>query len=140
MKSSKKVGEILTENAKNVDNKLLNDIKNDEKLSKDKKNDFLVLAAIFMEDFSANLNKTSIELNEDNPFGIDIWYEFLNYPCVRSYLTSFKNEKMLKVADAGIMEGDTKAVKMKDALSNQNKANNANYIIVRLPEKVDFTE
>lgn len=123
-----------------ADNKLIQDIRNDKKLSENKRGDFEVLAAIFLEDFANNITKTSLDLNEEYPYGIDMWLEFLNYPVVNAYITSFKNEKMMKIADQGILEGNNQAMKLKQALSSDSKVNNSNYIIVRVPEKRKFDE
>ena len=122
------------------ENKLINDIRNDKKLSENKRGDFEVLAAIFLEDFANNITKTSLDLNEEYPYGIDMWLEFLNYPVVNAYINSFKNEKMMKIADQGILDGNNQAIKLKQALADGNKSNNSNYIIVRVPEKRRFDE
>ncbi len=125
------------------DNVLLDLIKNDENLKKkenrEQKMSYISLATLFMEKFDENINKTSIEMNNTIPVGVDTWKEFLNYPVVRKYIQSFRDEKIMNVADTGLMEGDKNAVNIKKAMENRGPAiNNSNIIIIRLPEKVDF--
>jgi len=124
-------------------NVLLELIKNDENLKKkenrEQRMSYLSLATLFMEKFDANINKTSIEMNNTVPVGVDTWKDFLNYPVVRKYIQSFRDEKIMNVADTGLMEGDKNAVNIKKAMENRGPAiNNSNIILIRLPEKQDF--
>lgn len=124
-------------------NVLLDLIKNDENLKKpenrEQKMSYISLATLFMEKFDENINKTSIEMNNTIPVGVDTWKEFLNYPVVRKYIQSFRDEKIMNAADTGLMEGDKNAVNIKKAMENRGPAiNNSNIIIIRLPEKSDF--
>lgn len=124
-------------------NVLLDLIKNDENLKKpenrEQKMSYISLATLFMEKFDENINKTSIEMNNTIPVGVDTWKEFLNYPVVRKYIQSFRDEKIMNVADTGLMEGDKNAVNIKKAMENRGPAiNNSNIILIRIPEKVDF--
>lgn len=126
-------------NIKKVENQLISLLKADEKLPKDKKMSYLAIANLFLENFDKNIDKTSIELNKDIPIGIDTWKEFLNYPVVRKYIQSFKDEKIMKVADSGLMQGDKNAIGIKKVMQGNGPAvNNSNIVIIRLPEKVDF--
>ena len=136
MKTEEKIAKLLAKK----DNKLLLDIENDEKLSEERKSDFQVLAAALLSDFEQNIDKTSIELNDIHPYGIDNWYAFLTYPCVKSYIEAFKNEKMILRAERGILDGESSALKIKETISNRSKTDNSNFIIVRVPEKIDFKE
>ena len=124
-------------------NVLLELIKNDENLKKkenrEQRMSYLSLATLFMEKFDENINKTSIEMNNTVPVGVDTWKDFLNYPVVRKYIQSFRDEKIMNVADTGLMEGDKNAVNIKRAMESRGPAiNNSNIILIRLPEKADF--
>lgn len=128
---------------KQKNNVLLDLIKNDDNLKKkenrEQKMSYLSLATLFMEKFDENINKTSIEMNNTIPVGIDTWKDFLNYPVVRKYIQSFRDEKIMNVADSGLMEGNKNAVNIKKAMENRGPAiNNSNIILIRIPEKVDF--
>ncbi len=135
--------EKLKKNVKKKQNVLLDLIKNDDNLKKkenrEQRMSYISLATLFMEKFDENINKTSIEMNNTIPLGVDTWKEFLNYPVVRKYIQSFRDEKIMNVADTGLMEGDKNAVNIKKAMENRGPAiNNSNIILIRIPEKVDF--
>lgn len=128
---------------KRKNNVLLELIKNDENLKKkenrEQKMSYLSLATLFMEKFDENINKTSIEMNNTIPVGVDTWKDFLNYPVIRKYIQSFRDEKIMNVADTGLMEGDKNAVNIKKAMENRGPTiNNSNIILIRIPEKQDF--
>lgn len=128
---------------KKKNNVLLDLIKKDETLNKkenrEQKMSYLSLATLFMEKFDENINKTSIEMNNSIPVGVDTWKEFLNYPVVRKYIQSFRDEKIMNVADSELMEGNKNAVNIKKAMENRGPViNNSNIILIRIPEKVDF--
>lgn len=128
---------------KKKNNVLLDLIKKDETLNKkenrEQKMSYLSLATLFMEKFDENINKTSIEMNNSIPVGVDTWKEFLNYPVVRKYIQSFRDEKIMNVADSGLMEGNKNAVNIKKAMEGRGPAiNNSNIILIRIPEKVNF--
>ena len=128
---------------KQKNNVLLDLIKNDEKLklkeNREQKMSYISLATIFMEKFDENINKTSIEMNNTVPVGVDTWKDFLNYPVVRKYIQSFRDEKIMNVADTGLMEGDKNAVNIKKAMENRGPTiNNSNIVLIRIPEKVEF--
>ena len=122
---------------------LIDLIKNDDNLKKKEnrelKMSYISLATLFMEKFDENINKTSIEMDSAIPVGVDTWKEFLNYPVVRKYIQSFRDEKIMNVADTGLMEGDKNAVNIKKAMEGRGPAiNNSNIILIRLPEKQNF--
>ena len=128
---------------KKKNNVLLELIKNDENLKKkenrEQKMSYISLATLFMEKFDENINKTSIEMNNSIPVGVDTWKEFLNYPVVRKYIQSFRDEKIMNVADSGLMEGDKNAVNIKKAMENRGPTiNNSNIVLIRIPEKSNF--
>lgn len=126
------------------ESELIKNLKNDEKLREDP--DFrmgmISMANMFLEDFANNIYRTSIEMNEKIPFfSIDAWKDFLNYPIVRKYIKSFKDEKINMTADQGLAEGDKGAVSIKKAIQEGGpQINNSNLILVRLPEKRDWEE
>ena len=137
----------MTKNSKiseENESELIKNLKNDEKLRQDP--DFrmgmISMANMFLEDFANNIYRTSIEMNEKIPFfSIDAWKDFLNYPIVRKYIKSFKDEKISMTADQGLAEGDKGAVSIKKAIQEGGpQINNSNLILIRLPEKRDWEE
>lgn len=135
--------ELIKKNIKKKENGLLELIKNDDNLKKkenrEQKMSYISLATLFMEKFDENINKTSIEMNNTVPVGVDTWKDFLNYPVVRKYIQSFRDEKIMNVADKGLMDGDKNAVNIKKSMEDRGPiVNNSNIILIRLPEKVDF--
>lgn len=135
--------ELIKKNIKKKENGLLELIKNDDNLKKkenrEQKMSYISLATLFMEKFDENINKTSIEMNNTVPVGVDTWKDFLNYPVVRKYIQSFRDEKIMNVADKGLMDGDKNAVNIKKSMEDRGPVvNNSNIILIRLPEKQDF--
>lgn len=133
----------LSRKVKKKQNVLLDLIKNDEKLklkeNREQRMSYISLATIFMEKFDENINKTSIEMNNTIPLGVDTWKDFLNYPVVRKYIQSFKDEKIMNVAETGLMEGNKNAVSIKKSMEDRGPViNNSNIVLIRLPEKQDF--
>ena len=133
-----------TKNDKNIEeneNKLITLLKNDEKLKEDPQSriGMISMASMFLEDLSDNIYKTSIEMNLKIPyFSVDTWKDFLNYPVVRKYIKSFRDEKINMVADQGLAEGDKSAVSIKKAIQDGGpQVNNSNIVLIRLPEKRD---
>lgn len=124
------------------DKKLVSLIRKDTKLSREEIMQYAAMAEIYLEDFKENLNKTSIELHEKHPdASIDEWREFLNVPVIRKYIQGFKDEQINIIADAGLMEGDKDAVNIKRVMEAKGPTvNNSNFILIRLPDKVDFNE
>lgn len=127
-----------------VENELIKSIKKDAKLTEnpDLKMEMISMATVFLKDFSENMYKTSIEMNSKIPFyTIDEWKDFLNYPVVRKYIKSFRDEKINMMADQGLAEGDKSAVSIKKAMQEGGPAvNNSNLILIRLPEKKDWED
>lgn len=126
------------------ESKLLQDLRNDEKLREnpDLRMGYLSMASMFLEKFADYLYKTSIEMHEEIPyFSIDAWREFLNYPIVRRYIKSFKDEKINMYADQSLATGDKGAVSIKKAMQEGGpQVNNSNIVLIRLPEKVEWEE
>lgn len=131
----------IDKNSEEKENKLIESLKNDEKLREDPeyRMGIISMASMFLEDLSDNIYKTSIEMNLKIPyFSIDAWKDFLNYPIVRKYIKSFRDEKINMVADQGLAEGDKSAVSIKKAIQDGGpQINNSNLILIRLPEKND---
>ena len=128
-----------TKQVKQKESKLILGLKKDAKLDKETKSEYLSIATIFLEKFSENINKTSIELNKEIPLGVDTWKDFLNYPIVRQYIQSFKDEEINLRADKELMQGNKDAVNIKKVMQNSGPAvNNSNIVLIRLPEKVDM--
>lgn len=129
------------QNDEKSESKLIEMLKNDEKLREnpDFRMEILSQATMFLEDFGNNMYLTSIEIHEKIPyFSIDAWKEFLNYPIVRKYIKSFKDEKINIAAEQGLAEGDKNALGIKRAMDNSITTNNSNIVLIRLPEKRDF--
>lgn len=126
------------------ENELIKNLKNDEKLREnpDFRMEMISMATLFLDDLANNIYKTSIEMNAIVPYyTIDAWKEFLNYPIVRKYIKSFRDEKINIVADQGLAEGDRSAVTIKKAIQEGGpQINNSNLILIRLPEKKDWEE
>ena len=146
-KNTQKITKIGKKDEKEPENEneLIKNLKNDEKLREnpDKRMGMISMATMFLEDFSENMYKTSIEMNSKIPFyTIDAWKDFLNYPVVRKYIKSFRDEKINMVADQGLAEGDKSAVSIKKAIQDGGpQVNNSNIVLIRLPEKrEDFLE
>lgn len=133
-----------SKNVEETENELIKNLKNDEKLREDpdKRMGMISMATMFLENFKDNIYKTSIEMNADIPFySIDAWKDFLNYPVVRKYIKSFRDEKINMMADQGLAEGDRGAVSIKKAMQEGGPAiNNSNLILIRLPEKKDWED
>ena len=125
-KNIKKIVKIDKKEPEN-ENELIKNLKNDEKL---RENPDKRMGMIY---------KTSIEINSKVPFyTIDAWKDFLNYPSVRKYIKSFRDEKINMMADQGLAEGDKGAVSIKKAMQESGpQVNNSNIVLIRLPEKRD---
>ncbi len=127
---------------KRKENGLLDRLKNDPGLDKDKnmRREYLALAKIYTDDFEQNLNKTSMELDNmyyDLDIGVDTWKAFLEYPLVDTYLEAFRNEKMLAEADSRIMSGDNPqhALKVREEISKRGKVTDrSNFVLMFLPD------
>lgn len=125
---------------KNRESQLITALSADPKLEGDRKAEFISMARLFLENFKENMYKTSLEMDEIHPLGQDIWRDFLNYPIVRKYIQSFVSEKIGSIVDAGMMEGNKDAVNIKKAFDANGPAiNNSNIILIRLPEKKDWS-
>lgn len=124
-----------------TESKLILELKADPKLMEDpeKRMEYVSMATMFLEDFSNNIYKTSIEMYDIIPyFSIDVWREFLNYPVVRKYIKAFKDEQISAVAERGMAEGDKNALGIKKAMDGSlSGANNSNIVLIRLPERKD---
>ena len=127
------------------DSELVKLLRKDDKLKSDPDRymGMVAMAELFMKDFSDNMYKTSIELHSLGipycAYSIDSWKDFLNYPIVSKYIKSFRDEKINMMADQGLAEGDKSAVSIKKAMQEGGPAiNNANIVLIRLPEKKEY--
>lgn len=124
---------------KDRESRLVELIKADTKLDSAKRMEYISMANLYLEDFATNIKLTSIEINEKHPSSIDAWKDFLEYPVVRQYIQSFRDEAISKVADAGLMKGEKDAIGIKKVMQQNGPAiNNSNIVLIRVPEKVDF--
>lgn len=133
------------ENSSENETELIKMLKNDGKLKEkpDFRMQMIALATMFMEDFENNMYKTSIELHSlpapYNFYSIDAWKEFLNYPIVRKYIKSFRDEQINMMADTALAGGDKSAVSIKKAMQEGGPSiNNSNIVLIRLPEKKEW--
>lgn len=133
------ISKSSTKNIAKKENQLLVRLRKDEKLDKTTKMSYISIANIYLDNFDENINKTSIDMNKEYPLGIDTWKDFLNYPIVRQYIQSFRDEQISQIADKGLMEGDKDAVSIKKVMQDKGPTiNNSNIVVIRLPEKRDF--
>lgn len=133
------ISKSSTRNIAKKENQLLVRLREDEKLDKTTKMSYISIANIYLDNFDENINKTSIDMNKEYPLGIDTWKDFLNYPIVRQYIQSFRDEQISQIADKGLMEGDKDAVSIKKVMQDKGPTiNNSNIVVIRLPEKRDF--
>lgn len=133
------ISKSSTKNIAKKENQLLVRLRADEKLDKTTKMSYISIANIYLDNFDENINKTSIDMNKEYPLGIDTWKDFLNYPIVRQYIQSFRDEQISQIADKGLMEGDKDAVSIKKVMQDKGPTiNNSNIVVIRLPEKRDF--
>jgi len=110
----------------------------DTKLDEEIKMEYLVLAQNFVEEFKDNLFKSSIELDDAFPFGLDTWQKFLNYAPIKRYLETFKNEIISQSATISMVSGNkTKdAIALRKELERDNSENTfENFVVFRLPLK-----
>lgn len=122
-------------------------ITEDRNLDEDKslKYEFISYAQMFDQDLEANLELTSIQLNEkyatDNVSG---WRKFLKHNSVRKYVNDFLDEIAEKSAQKRLSEdvektGDALKVKaMIDAKSNETENNR--FILWFVPQKDYLSE
>ena len=86
---------------------------------------FKSYAVMFSDDLVANLDLTSIELDEkymtDNPVS---WRRFLNHPSVKRFVDGFLNERAEKQAMKQMGEGyqkTTDALKVKEMVDSKKE-------------------
>ena len=107
-----------------------------EKLERHVKDKYLEMAQLFVMEFSVNIMRSSIELSEVyREYSMDDWKEFLSYPQIQKYNTSFKNEMISQTADVQLLAGDKtgNAVKVREMLSKGQTQNNSNIVVMLLP-------
>lgn len=119
--------------------KLVELVSKDTTLDAEKKREWEAMARLFSSNFKENIMLTSLELDENYGVSMDDWKEFLNYPAIRKYIDSFRNEKMTSQLDEAISKGSAGALKAKEMLSS-SKEDNSRLVLFRLPEKVEVFE
>lgn len=118
-------------------------IKNDGSLEASEKMAFISLVHFFEKDFTANLKRTSLEL--DIEYGTNdptLWNKFLNHTSVRNFIENYLNEEIEKRALKALAEGDqketNKALKIVEAIDKKKKTeDNTNIYVMLLPSKED---
>jgi len=113
-------------------------IRTDKKLDEETRMEYLSLAQAFSELFRENIVKTSIELDEMYPFGMDVWQKFLSYAPVKRYIETFRNELISQSANVAMMTGTRSkdALAVKKELERENSDNTfENFVVFRLPDK-----
>ena len=118
--------------------KLEKDIYASDLLTEREKDKYLSMAERFLPDIKINLNKTSIELNEQYPeYSIEDWMEFVNVPAVSKYLNLLRNESISRSAETAMTDGSLAGAKLKKIIESTSSDINSRYIIFRLPDKED---
>lgn len=116
--------------------KLEKDIYDSDLLTESEKDKYLSMAEQFLPEIKNNLNKTSIELNEDYPdYTIEDWMDFINVPAVSKYLNTLRNENISRKAEMAMTDGSLAGAKLKKIVESSNADINSRYIIFRLPDK-----
>lgn len=113
-------------------------IREDTKLDQETKMEYLTLAQSFAESFKENITKTSIELDESYPFGMDLWQKFINYAPVKRYIESFRNELISQSVNTAMITGQRSkdAIVVKKEMERENASNTfENFVVFRLPDK-----
>lgn len=129
------------EKKEEIKSKLVDLLECDTTLDRDTKMSYVSMANLFLKKFDTYMNYTSLDMNKEIPLGIDTWKDFLNYPIIKKYIQSFRDEQIFKIADKGLMEGDKSAIGIKKIMEERGPiVNNSNIIIIRLPEKVDYND
>lgn len=113
--------------------------------NKDLKYEFISYAQMFDSDLEANLELTSIQLNEkyatDNVTG---WRKFLKHNSVRKYVNDFLDEIAEKSAQKRLSEDVEKtsdALKVKAMVEAKNeKSDNNKFILWFVPQKDYLSE
>jgi len=122
------------------EDKLVELIRTDSKLQVDQRFEYIILAQNFAEDFRNNMMLSSIDLDAKYKFGMDVWQEFLSYPAVSKYITSFRNELINRNTDMALAtgEGVRDAIGVKKAMKEEGgEVKNSNFVVFRLPDKED---
>ena len=108
-------------------------VENDGSLERDEKMAFISLAKEYEENFKENLDKTSLDLDDDygtnNPA---LWQKFLTHTSVRRLINDYLLETAEKKANKALGEMSTKALKVKDRIDKERKREDNTNIIVML--------
>lgn len=121
-----------------TENRLVEIVKTDKKLSDEMRQEFLILARYYAEDFAKNLFKSSIDLDEETSYGLDTWTAFLNYPAIKKHIDMYVDETISKNANISLAmgEGVRDAIAVKERMDKKSNApSNDKFIIFRMPEK-----
>jgi hypothetical protein len=111
------------------------------KEDQEKRMHFKSLAVIYSQDLVANLDLTSIDLDEKYNTNDPVsWRKFLNHSSVKKFVDGFLNERAEKAAMKNISEGtNTKAsdsLKIKQMVDNKmDKEDNSKIVVFFLPQK-----
>ena len=78
-------------------------------------------------------------MNSKIPFyTIDAWKDFLNYPVVRKYIKSFRDEKINMVADQGLAEGQC-AVALYSRFSQKDETEATKWFLLAAEQGHEFS-
>ncbi len=80
-------------------------IESDETIEPSKRTLFLEMAKDFNKNFESNIFSSSILLEKEYAYGLDMWQAFLMHPQINRYISTYTNESITKQADANIMLG-----------------------------------
>jgi len=118
-------------------------IKKDKGLSDEQKKAFISMANLFNSNFRENIQKTSLEMAEETGMTYDDWKEFLEHASIRNYIDGFVNEQIRKKTDVQLLAGERTrdAASLRKTLREEEKGvDNSNFIIMRMPEKVEYED
>lgn len=106
-------------------------------LTEKQKRKYLDMANEYLEDFSNNLQRSSVELAKHSvKFDADEWMEWQKYPCVYKYLNAFRNETMRRENDKAIISGEgNSAVAIRKMLEKSSDTSNSRFVVFRLPDR-----
>lgn len=118
--------------------KLITLLLNENSLTEKQKRRYVDMANEYLEDFSGNLHRSSVQLADKSvKFDADEWMEWQSYPSIRKYLDAFRKDIMLRQNDTAIISGEgNSAVAVRKMLDKTSDTANSRFVIFRLPDRV----
>lgn len=126
---------------------LINKLKEDNTLDRDKLHRFITMAEEYLEDLEENIYKTVFQLGHSGSlFSVDDWLEFTDFPVVKTYRDNLTKSKSKSVIEKQIAKGEgniNTLVGGLERISGMGSTDDRSYLVVtRLPlkEEVDLIE